>query len=105
MPNRVRLYVDGFNFYFGATEDHVENGWSNLLRLGNFLAEKHFGHSYKVRQQDITYVTSPVTARMAKRYEESKRYDIWINRLRKELPRINILEGVNNGAFGKRKVR
>lgn len=62
MPQRTKLYVDGFNFYFGATADGLENGWCNLHTLANLLAADYLpGHS--VAKSDIVYVTSPVRPR------------------------------------------
>lgn len=90
--DRVNVYIDGYNFYYGINQDGwLKCGWCNFLTLSRILANRAFGSSVEVGQ--VKYFTSKVLHRQENRGGESDRQQMWLAALRVCTPEVEIIEG------------
>ena len=99
---RVPLYIDGYNFYYGATKDELKNGWCNFRTLGRYLAKEAFGDSADVGR--VLYYTSIVEDKDQERNPgEIERQKFWLDALECGVRGVEIILGKYQTKYNRTK--
>jgi hypothetical protein len=91
--DRVRVYVDGFNFYYAVKHGSEDGefpiglGWCDFRKL----AERHMVGPNAVVDQ-IKYFTAPVTSGLATSAGEERRQSTWLDAVR-TIPGLEVIRG------------
>lgn len=90
--DRVNVYIDGYNFYYGINkEGWLKCGWCNFSKLSRVLATRAFGSSVEVGK--VKYFTSPVRDWHEARTGESERQAMWLSAVSICTPEVEVIHG------------